>query len=251
MPIRVIPVKEQAVGQFNGGEILENKPIGFPGEGGNVTAYSSLFYWAHAWSEVGSTIGLHPHKGFEILSFVISGEIEHYDSQIRSWTPLRTGDAQIIRSGKGISHSERLLPGSHIFQIWLDPDLNKSLQQPASYNDYKSGNIPTGTWGNFPARVYAGKGGIIQMDTPEIEIKQVQIPKGVHSLALSSERMYSFYLIVGELNLATQTMMEDDFCIVSTEATLEIEATLDSEIFVIDSPLKPPYITYRQMQGWA
>ena len=30
MAITIIPVGEQAKGQFNGGEILENKPIGFP-----------------------------------------------------------------------------------------------------------------------------------------------------------------------------------------------------------------------------
>ena len=45
MSIQVIKKNQQAAGQFNGGEILENKPIGFPREGGHLRPYSNLFYW--------------------------------------------------------------------------------------------------------------------------------------------------------------------------------------------------------------
>ena len=70
--------------------------------------YSNLFYWAHAWSDKGSLIGEHPHKAFEILSFVLEGDIEHYDSKLRGWKPLQKGDVQIIRAGSGISHAEKI-----------------------------------------------------------------------------------------------------------------------------------------------
>ena len=40
---------------------------------------SNLFYWAHATATKDSTIGLHPHKGFEILTYVLKGKIRHYD----------------------------------------------------------------------------------------------------------------------------------------------------------------------------
>ena len=66
---------------FNNGEIIENKPIGFPQDGGKLKPYSNLFYWAHAWTNnKKSTIGLHPHQGFEICSFVLSGKINHFDT---------------------------------------------------------------------------------------------------------------------------------------------------------------------------
>ena len=98
--------------------ILENKPIGFPQDGGIVKPYSNLFYWAHAWAPIeDSTIGLHPHRGFEICSFVLKGEIEHYDTLLDKWITLKKGDVQVIKAGKGISHSEKLKEGSEIFQI--------------------------------------------------------------------------------------------------------------------------------------
>ena len=82
MAIEIIPKDQQASGQFNGGQIIENKPIGFPQDGGNVRPYSNLFYWAYAEAVEESTIGLHPHQGFEIMSFVLKGAIRHYDTKL-------------------------------------------------------------------------------------------------------------------------------------------------------------------------
>ena len=75
MPVKIILKKIKLVGNFNEGEILEKKPIGFPQDGGAQRPYSNLFYWAHAFtSNKKSTIGLHPHRGFEICSFILKGK---------------------------------------------------------------------------------------------------------------------------------------------------------------------------------
>ena len=50
MPVEIFNKNQQASGSFNNGEILENKPIGFPQDGGQLKPYSNLFYWAHAWT---------------------------------------------------------------------------------------------------------------------------------------------------------------------------------------------------------
>ena len=59
MSIRIVPNEQQGSGAFNGGEIVENKPIGFPQDGSTLRPYSNLFYWAHARAVTDSTIGLH------------------------------------------------------------------------------------------------------------------------------------------------------------------------------------------------
>ena len=109
MSIRIIPKAQQGTGAFNGGEIVEKKPIGFPKDYSTVRPYSNLFYWVHARAVTDSTIGLHPHQGFDICFFVLKGEIRYYDTQM---------------------------------QIWFDPNLDRTLGQPASYNDYRSADFP-------------------------------------------------------------------------------------------------------------
>ena len=139
MAIKIFKKDNQANGNFNGGEILEKKPLGFPQDGGVLRPYSNLFYWAHAWAPKNdSVIGLHPHRGFEICSFILKGEIEHYDTLLDKWITLKEGDVQVIKAGKGISHSEKLKKDSEIFQIWFDPNLHESLYEEANYSDYKS-----------------------------------------------------------------------------------------------------------------
>ena len=44
MGIKIFYAKDQANGNFNNGEILEKKPIGFPQDGGKLKPYSNLFY---------------------------------------------------------------------------------------------------------------------------------------------------------------------------------------------------------------
>ena len=51
MNLKIYKTSDQAKGSFNGGEILENKPIGFPQDRGKIKPYSNLFYWAHAWTK--------------------------------------------------------------------------------------------------------------------------------------------------------------------------------------------------------
>ena len=136
--LEVYTKNQQSFGEFNGGDIIENKPIGFPHESGGSKAYSNIFYWAFAEGKKDSTIGLHPHKGFEIMTYVIKGSIKHYDTLIKKWITLNKGDVQIIQSGSGISHSEYLEENSSIFQIWFDPNLEKSIYQKPKYEDYSS-----------------------------------------------------------------------------------------------------------------
>ncbi|MGM9482154.1 pirin family protein [Roseateles sp. NT4] len=68
----------------------------------------------------GSGFAEHAHDHFEILTFMLSGELEHKDSAGHHGR-LRAGDVQLISSGTGVKHSERnpAEAPTHLFQIWL------------------------------------------------------------------------------------------------------------------------------------
>ncbi len=246
MAIQVVGKNQQARGQFNGGEILENKPIGFPREGGQLRPYSNLFYWAHAWSDHGSTIPLHPHQGFEIMSFVLQGSIEHFDTKLNKWITLEKGAAQIIRAGNGISHSEKINANAHMFQIWFDPDLGKTMGQEPTYNDYNIAVFPEEQKGGLTILTYKGEGSPLLMDAPEVEIHKMIAEEGEHQINLSKDHFHSFYLIDGKLNVNEQSLGKDDFFIVSDQSELNFVADEKSVIFRVKTPKVLGYKTYAQ-----
>jgi redox-sensitive bicupin YhaK (pirin superfamily) len=245
MHLDIFHKAQQGQGEFNFGAILENKPIGFPGDGGRGKPYSSLFYWAHAWTPEGdSTIGLHPHKGFEIMSFVLRGEIEHYDTKLREWRKLEAGGAQIIRAGSGISHSEKIMADSAIFQIWMDPNLNVTLGQPASYDDYPSEAFPVTERDGMVVKTYKGAGAPLEMVTPGVTIEEWRLMTGTQEIQLGKGEVLSAYLLDGKLDLDGRPLEVDDFFTLSGVDSFKINALEDSKLFVIQSPMEPGYPTY-------
>jgi len=247
MSIKINLLQNQAKGVFAGGLILENKPIGFPQDGGAQKPYSNLFYWANAWSTNGGLIGEHPHKFFEIMSFVIEGEIEHYDNKFNRWLTLNKGDAQIIRSGNGITHAEKIKENSRMFQIWFDPNIQKTMTQPASYDDYKSSEMNYYEEAGILYKNYIGNGGPVKMDSEGIEINELSISKGSYELMLDINKIYSYYLIKGNLELNNNNLNENDFAIIEGENKLEIEVKIDALLFVVANPKHLSHKTYSEL----
>lgn len=245
MAIKIIKEQEQVKGAFAGGLILENKPIGFPQDGGEQQPYSNLFYWANAYSTKGGLIDLHPHKYFEIMSIVLEGEINHYDTKNDKWMPLKKGDAQIIRAGKGISHAEKLLPNSRIFQIWFDPNIKETMNKEASYSDYKFENLKRETLVNGESISYDNASNV-EMDT-EVEIKQYNLQNGKFNLALDTNKIYSIYLIDGKLEFFENQINTNDFLILEDEHEINLSILLESSIMVIASPKNLNYPIYNQL----
>ena len=249
MSISIYTKENQADGNFNYGEILEKKPIGFPQDGGKLKPYSNLFYWAHAWTPgTKSTIGLHPHQGFEICSFVLKGNINHFDTKQNKWISLKEGDVQIIRSGNGISHAEEIDDNSEIFQIWFDPDLSKSLKKEATYDDYSSKDFKLIDKGNRSFKVIVGEGSPMHMDSENVCINEHYLSKGNHSFDIGKNLIHSYFIIEGEIILDNKKLEKGTFFTVSSENEVVFESSEKTKIFEIISPLNPSYRTYSQLR---
>ena len=247
MSMRIIPKEQQGYGTFNGGEIVENKPIGFPQDHSSIRPYSNLFYWAHARAVTDSTIGLHPHQGFEICSFVLKGEVRHYDTKLREWRPLQAGDVQIIRAGNGISHSEWLGKDGEIFQIWFDPNLNKTLRQPPSYDDYRAADFPEQTTGNARIKTLVGLESPFRMDTPGVEVLSIDLEAGLFTLPIPTGKMASAYVLAGIPAFNGEALKTNDFVLVEGQESLEITTTDSAQLFIIFSPAQVDYPTYGKL----
>ena len=72
----------------------------------------------------GTGFGTHPHRDMEIVTWVLSGSLEHHDSEGNHGIIL-PGHAQRMSAGTGIRHSEHNASSSedvHFLQMWVLPD---------------------------------------------------------------------------------------------------------------------------------
>lgn len=89
----------------------------------------------------------HPHRGIATLTYLLSGESEHYDSR-GNHAKVNSGGVQWMKAGTGIIHEERLGNDTeqgdesiHGFQFWINlPAKNKA--EPPEYIALQAGEVP-------------------------------------------------------------------------------------------------------------
>lgn len=94
----------------------------------------------------GAGFGTHPHRDMEIVTWVLSGELEHHDSAGNHGI-IYPGLAQRMSAGTGIQHSEKNHNADqdvHFLQMWVRPDTNgvePGYQQSDVTAELESGSL--------------------------------------------------------------------------------------------------------------
>jgi len=88
----------------------------------------------------------HSHRDMEIITYILSGSLEHRDS-MGNGSVIRPGDVQRMSAGTGVSHSEfnpSPTEACHLLQIWIVPKARKltpSYEQKFFGEDERRGRL--------------------------------------------------------------------------------------------------------------
>jgi redox-sensitive bicupin YhaK (pirin superfamily) len=154
----------------------------------------------------------HPHRGFETVTYVLEGEMEHEDSAGHRGS-LRAGDVQWMTAGAGIIHSEepshalREKGGRvHGFQIWVNLPARLKMTRPR-YQEIAAANIPVAATsdGRAKVRVIAGEAlgarAVIDTHTP-IVYQDWSLAEGADlTLPLPRDHQALAYVFEGQARL--------------------------------------------------
>ena len=196
----------------------------------------------------------HPHRGFETVTYMLAGEMEHEDS-VGSKGVITPGDVQWMTAGKGIIHSE--LPTKkmmeegglmHGFQIWVNLPAKDKMMNPR-YQDITADQSPTiekdGVW----ARVIAGEClGIESSIDTVIPITYVHVKMESGSTldkTLDTELNGMVYVFKGEVSIEGKSVKDGSLALLSAGSEVTIEAKESSEFLILAGPeLNEPIARY-------
>jgi redox-sensitive bicupin YhaK (pirin superfamily) len=180
----------------------------------------------------GKGFGSHPHDNMEIVTYVLSGSLEHEDS-LGNRKLIRAGEIQRMSAGTGVTHSE-YNPSStdpvHFYQIWILPD-RKGIEP--SYE--QRGFNPLDRANRFqPVASKSGMGDSITINQ-EAAIYLADIKAGVtleHELANSQ---YAWLQVLrGDLTLNGESLLTGDGAAIGHESLLKLSCKENSELMLFE-----------------
>ncbi len=175
--------------------------------------------------------GTHPHRDMEIISYVLSGALQHRDS-LGHGRVIRAGEFQYLAAGSGVEHSEfnpSTTEATRLLQIWIKPDTLgvKPRYAERQFTQAETGRLhlvasPTGRDGSME----------IHQDA-DLLLGKLEARQSVkHPLA--ANRHAWIHVAEGEATINGAKLSGGDAVALSGETHVEISATKPSQVLLFD-----------------
>lgn len=205
----------------------------------------------------------HPHRGFETVSYMLEGALEHRDSAGNKGV-IAAGDVQWMTAGSGVVHSEmpeenfRELGGRlNGFQLWVNLPKSDKMTAPR-YQDTLSANIPVyesedkSVWVKVIAGNSMGKQAVISTHIPILYLHVILQPGASFSQAVPMAHTALAYVISGQGKFAEKIAEADQLVIFASNDSQEsetIEFTAEgnqplSVLLIAGQPINEPIARY-------
>lgn len=203
-------------------------------------------------------VGVHPHRGFETVTIVYSGEVDHRDST-GSGGHIGPGDVQWMTAASGILHEEFHSAAftksggvMEMVQLWVNLPAKDKMSQPG-YQTLLDAEIPSVTLADGAGRVrviagaYAGAKGPARTFTP-VNIWDVRLQAGAKT-ALELPEGHTLAVLVqsGVVKLNGEALARDSQLAVFERqgGAIELEAEGAAKMLVLSGePIEEPVAWY-------
>jgi redox-sensitive bicupin YhaK (pirin superfamily) len=200
----------------------------------------------------------HPHKGFELITYLLAGEMEHLDSHGNHGV-LREGDVQYMAAGSGLVHSEmptaefqRRGGPRHGFQIWVNLKRADKEMRPR-YKDVRAETIPVvHPAGGVTARVIAGDAfgvtGPVHTVNPWSYVHVTLQPGANVAQTVPHGFTGTIYVFGGVATIGTRELRHGDYAVFADDGDTIALANNGTEpveaLFLSAPPIDEPMVRY-------
>lgn len=188
------------------------------------------------WIAGGGGFPTHPHDNMEIVTIPFTGALAHKDSTGGQGT-IQAGDVQIMSAGTGVQHSEANASATDpvtLFQIWLFP---KERNIKPRY-DQRTFDV-TGRqnqWQVVVSPLEEDKALWINQDA-RFALSNLEAGKTIsYNNAFNNNGMY-LVVISGSVSVNDTTLNKRDAMSITDTDTLQITATENAELLLIEVPM--------------
>ena len=199
----------------------------------------------------------HPHRGFETITYMISGRMRHKDSAGNEGL-VKNGGVQWMTAASGVIHSE--IPEQEDgdmegFQLWLNLPAKDKMRDPW-YKDFQKADLPqfmTDSGANVT--VIAGEShgiqGAVTREVTEPTYLDIHLPAGSRfSHAIPADHNAFIFVYRGSARISDQQIPVKTMAILENVANtdgviIEADTTQDTKVILITGrPLNEPIVQY-------
>jgi redox-sensitive bicupin YhaK (pirin superfamily) len=223
MSMKKIVVRTAASGaEGDGAEVNRLFPIP------NFMNFDPFVLWDEFTIRPGAGFPDHPHRGFEGITYLIKGSINHTDNLGNNSTVYK-GGMQRFTAGRGIVHSE--MPSSSDetsgIQLWvnLPAELKKlaPAYQQVDADEIRVVNVPGGR-----VRLLSGEDTSLKLHTRVIYQDVELSATHRYSLALDPGMRGFVYVLSGQVTIENQVVNKAESCFIEDRTQVEITANTDA-----------------------
>lgn len=196
-------------------------------------------------------VGWHPHRGFETVTVVLDGEVDHEDTAGNGGR-IGAGDVQWMTAGSGLLHKEmhsdaltRRGGRFHALQLWVNLAA-KSKMTPPRYQTLLAKDIPVVDGVRVIAGEFRGVKGPAKTFTP-VNLLLAQVHAG-RQLRLSLRDGFSsgLYVVSGRTTVNSEVANQGELVVLDRNGDeILIEAVADAIVLVMNgAPIDEPVAGY-------